>query len=631
MFFCRFQRRSADAVQHVDPKDILGRLFPFAQPDRSGFLELDRAMFVQGMHCNTSFSFLEPTPLHDQESGIVLATWSRIDNRGDLAEKLGLSKATIDQLCDSEVILKCYLKWGEECVDHLIGDFVFVLFDRKNQKIFCGRDHFGVRPFYYYLDDDRFFCATSLNGLMGQADIPVELRRQWMAEYLTNLSKSFDQTPYRGIKKLPPGHCLTVTPELHRLRQYFQLSCEPPLRLKDSRECVDAYREQLEEAVRCRLVSDHPIGSELSGGLDSSTVTAFAAKFLAPDLDRLHTFSFANCELEPEYIGAVIKAWALPHNHTFTAETLTPLGADRALTILGYPVEHGNANSHEPFYQLAEEQNIRTLLSGFGGDEFVTTIHGYLAPLELLMQHRYRDLYHILPGNPMMRLLRVGRRIQQRLATRNFTSQEYNPGFLATYKNRWPHQVVRPDLAEQYDLHQRYLDQARFDAGYTNLKKFTLEKRWHPFIPTRLENCSLMAAARKIEYRWPLLDVRLVNFFLRIPSMENFYRGMGRYLHRRAIAGVVPDLVTWKPGKGMGAPPSLADNENKGPGPQLSSDEMHPGLAEVIDTDKLGRQLAILATGQVKPENRFQIGRNLRAVKRLDHWLKHLPGDFSVI
>lgn len=633
MFFFQFHRQQEPRGHCVDCQAIIRRLSPFGSPDKSGFLETDRTLLVQCVNWNTATSTLEPAPFHDPQTGVAVVSWARIDNREELAEALGLAAADLLRLCDSELIVCCYLKWGEECIHHLIGDFVFALYDEKKNKVFCGRDHFGVRPFYYFLSRDRFVCATSLSALVGLEGIPIELDGQWLAEYLNHLSMSFDKTPYRGILKLPPAHCLTVTPENLLLRRYFELVIEPTLLLKDSREYVEAYREQLEIAINCRLTSDYPIGSELSGGLDSSTVTAFSAKMLSPALECFHAFAFALYELEPQYILAVSRAWKLPYSHIVTA-----WGADwdqtkaRALAVLGYPEEHANGSGHEPFYQLAEKFNIRTLLSGFGGDEFVTTIHGYLVPLELLVQNRLRELYSILPGNVFMRFLRLGRQVQKRIQTRNFTKQQYNPRFLQAFSRRWPHQLVRQELVTRFDLENRYMDTARFDAGYTDLKKFTLEKRWVSFVPTRLENCTLMAAARKIEYRWPLLDVRLVKLFLRIPSQENYHRGMGRYLHRRAVAGVVPDLIAWKQSKDMGAIPGLFSNED-GDCPQLSIGELHSDLVKLIDTEKLGRQLEDLTQRkdwQDQKEYWFQVRRNIGALKQLNLWLKGLPPGFRI-
>ena len=628
MFFLRFDRMHESPVDPMDARDVIQHLVPFGQADKSGSMEKGRVLLVQCVNWNTAPSTLEPAPLYDARSGIRIASWARIDNRADLADKLDISSSEAHRICDTKLILKCYLKWREDSVDHLIGDFVFVLYDEKERKIFCARDHMGVRPFYYFLSDERFFCATSLSALTHIKELPIHIRTQWMVEYLLHLSMSFDRTPYEGIHKLPPAHTLTVTPTHHRLRCYFDLSSEPELKLKDSREYVDAYREQLDTAIKCRVNTSYPLGSELSGGLDSSTITAYSAGFFDQPLTNFHTFSFALGELEPRHILAVSQACGLPYNHVFTDRHLNREGlVERSLKILGYPVEHANAVSHEPFYRLAEKFHIRTLLSGFGGDEFGTTIHGYMVPMEMILKRRYKDLFNVLPGNALFRFLRMVKLGFRKIQSHDFSLPEYAPRFHEAFSKRWPHQIVRPDLVEAYDLKQRFFDRARFDAGYTDLKRFTIENRWAPFVPTRMENCGLMSAARKVEYRWPLLDVRLVKLFLSIPSEENFYRGMGRYLHRRAIDGVVPKLVTWKRSKYMG---SIVRSDHSGPVDMdtLSITDLHPKLAELIDVNKLGEQIATMAPSKAGIDDglAFQCRRNGLAVKNLNQWLQQ---DFS--
>ncbi len=630
MFFVHFSRKQGPTGPDIEADPIIRLLTPFGEPDKSGHRRKDGLLAVQCVNWNTARSVLEPAPFFHSATGITIAAWARIDNRHELADKLGFSQKETDLFCDSELILHSYLRWQEDCVHHLIGDFVFALHDPGKQKIFCARDHMGVRPFYYYLSADRFVCATSVRPLQNLKDLSIHIREKWLVDYLTHLSMSFDRTPYEEILKLPPAHCLSVTSDNHRLRQYFTPDAEPELKLKDSREYVDAYREQLETAIKCRVDTTYALGSELSGGIDSSTITAFGARMFAQPLSRFHTFAFANSELEPQYILAVSQASGLPYNHVLTTQNL---GRDnhirRSLAVLGYPVEHGNAVFHEPFYQLAEKFNIRTLLSGFGGDEFCTTIHGYMVPLEMIMQGRYWDLFNILNGNVLYRFLRMVKLGAKKLRSKNFTRPEYTPRFYDAYNRRWSYQIVRPSLVRKYDLKQRYFDQARFDAGYTDLKKFTLENRWAPFVPTRMNDCTLMAAARKIEYRWPLLDIRLVRLFLSIPSEENFFRGMGRYLHRRAIAGVVPDLVTWKKGKDMG---NIAgqDSRLQARVEGFSVQEIHPALIEVIDVDKLANQVReITETGTARDMNRmFTIRRAIASVQNLSAWLKESePSD----
>lgn len=626
MFFLLFNRTSSAPPPSIDPQSVVKRLMPFAPPDASGFQRDDNALLVHCLYWNTSHSRLEQTPLRHDQSGLTAASWARLDNRDELARKLGIDPAALSGLCDTELILKSYLRWGEDCLDHLIGDFVFVIYDQQHRTVFCGRDQMGVRPFYYFVSDDLFVCATSLSAFRPLPGMSLEVDPQWVAEYLLQLSMSFDRTPYFGVKKLPPAHCLTITPENLRLRQYFALSAEPELRLKDSRDYVAAYREVLEEAIRCRLDSSYPIGCELSGGIDSSTIAAFAAKQMKPSLSRLHSFGFAFSELEPQYIMAVVQGCGLHNNHIVAGrQAVSEEINHRSLALLGYPVEHGNATFHEPFYRSAEQLGIRTLLSGFGGDEFGTTIHGYMVPMEMAVQGRYVELFNILPGNPLYRFLRLLKLEWRRRKSANFTITPRNPRFYQAFRQRWPHHIVHHELVRQYGLEERYFDEARFDAGYTDLKRFTLEKRWQPFVPTRMENCTLMAAGRRIDYRWPLLDVRLVRLFLSIPSEENFYRGMGRYLHRRAINGVVPDMVAWKPGKDMGAI-TVQQSDEMHTLQQLDLAGLHPLLDEFIDSEKLQHQMkqVPLFLNRFGDDRRFQFLKNIRNVQMLHQWLQHL-------
>ena len=132
-----------------------------------------------------------------------------------------------------------------------------------------------------------------------------------------------------------------------------------------------------------------------------------------------------------------------------------------------------------------------------------------------------------------------------------------------------------------------------------------------------------MAAARNIEYRWPLLDVRLVNLFLRIPSEENFFHGMGRYLHRRAVDGVVPDLVTWKKSKDMGLPVRNDVFNDASVSPSFV-EELHPELKDLVEVEKLAAQAKAMDQSETKKNTELfsQIRRNLHNVKTIDYWLK---------
>ena len=150
-------------------------------------------------------------------------------------------------------------------------------------------------------------------------------------------------------------------------------------------EYLEIYREKLNHAVKVRVQSNYPLGSEISGGLDSGTVTAYAALNYNCSLNDMHTFGFAQLEYEPSYILQVNQKYSIPNSY-INCNMYQAFNNNHSndIKVLGYPVEHGNATGHEIFYKKCAQNNVRTLLSGFGGDEFVTTIHCDLVLYELL-------------------------------------------------------------------------------------------------------------------------------------------------------------------------------------------------------------------------------------------------------
>ena len=588
----------------------------------------ENATLIQHTLWNTAESKADHNPVADSDTQLTIAAWARIDNREELAAKLNINAAN-PEISDSNFILSAYQKWGEDCVDHLIGDFVFVIFDGREQKMFCARDHMGVRPFYYHLSGDQFIFASSLMIFhqLESFDENFELKpsQQWMSDFLLELSMSSSTTPYPNILKLPPAHCLTLSAGKSHLRQYFQLSPETTLHLNSSQEYVDAYREMLEESIRCRLRSEYPLGTELSGGIDSSTITAYASRILPQPQSQLHAFAFSDYKKEPEYIDAVSHACSMAATHVFpySSDFQEEQLLSHSLNILGHPAESCFAIGEEPFYRVAEGFDIRTMLSGFGGDEFVTT-HGSLALIELLTRGEYRQLYRITRGNPLTRILRMLKLALRWLHIRN---RKYNPDFYETFSQRWLHQPVRDKWVAKFNLHQRYMDMAKFDAGYHNLNESLLGCRWGSAGSVRMENYSLMAAARKIEYRWPLLDVRLVKLFLSIPASEKFANGTSRFLHRRAIDGVVPKKVTWNPTKDMGP----LDNDVWDIPTGIALNDLHPALAELLDLEKLGTQMeSVLGQGADRESDEFlQISDNIENITYLNQWLHHTQEKFN--
>ena len=567
-------------------------------------------------NCWLAQSSCEGTPCLGQNSPLQITAWVRLDNREELAEKLNILSEQLVDYSDTALILKAYELYDEACTKHLFGDFCFAIYDTRTDTMFCARDQMGVKPFYYYIDERIFAFSTSLSIFHKLDCVPVKPSMAWASKYLlANLSMDFEKTAYEKIFKLPPASQITTTQTNISKQKYFEFHTEK-VSLNASEAYVELYQEQLERAIKTRIQTNHPLATESSGGLDSSTITAYAAKYFERPLHDLYTFSFAHHEEEAQHILSVSQRYNLSNNYVCCDALESKFGHTHALNILGAPVEHGNATHHQVFYDLAAQHQVRTLLSGFGGDEFVTTIHGDLYLYELLKNKQYRTLYTNLLGNPVTRALRLAKLRYKTTASGGKISRRMQHAF----QSRWPDTIISEDLVSAYGIQEEYQARGEFDHGYNNLDQFTLENRWAPFVSTRLENCTLMAASYGIEYRWPLLDPRLIQCFLSIPSSEKYKKGIGRYLHRKAVSGIVPDNITWKAGKYMGERVTTHTHASR------LNTSLHPDLLPLINLSKLEQQAKHLTEQQASsqdPSLTFQLRRNITQVNQLDNWLKH--------
>ncbi|WP_207459238.1 asparagine synthase-related protein [Azospirillum sp. SYSU D00513] len=626
MFAGTFLRRPGPAADPPAHDALIGVLDPYGNADRHGVWAEAPFLLAHALRFNTPESEHEETPYRCPESGLVIAAWARLDNREDLARALGTGRP-LDELTDPQLILMAWRRWGTGCVARLLGDFAFAIADPGARTLFLARDPLGVKPLYYRLDERQLRFATTAALFAAGGPWPAEPDPDWMARYLMGLSAHPTLSAYREVRKLAPGHWLLVAPDRTETERWFHWRDDPPPARRREERWVEAYRAVLEEAIRCRLRSGYPLGTENSGGIDSATITAYLARFLGEPGERLHGFGFAMSEQEPAFILETSRALGIVHNHIITA----PVEAgdayiERGLRVLGYPEEHGNATGHIPFYRECGLHGIRTLFSGFGGDEVVTN-PGHHLRQEMLDGGDYAGLWNILPGDPLRRSLRLAKAVALRRRR-----PEYNPRSRDAWLKRWHQRALRDEVATELDLFRDYMDSARYDAPFRRINDFILKHHLHDMqVTARLESCTLLAASHGIDYRWPLWDVRLVQQYLSTPSIEKAGPlGIGRYLHRRAIDGVVPGRVAWKPSKDMGT--SRLHETLKTTGLARMAGQahrqqahLHPALEALIDQDRWRGQIERAAKGSADGEFAFMFRRNTRAIRWLNAWLHGGP------
>ena len=329
----------------------------------------------------TPESLLESLPWCDRTTDMTITADARIDNRDELISLLDLKHLPAEKITDSKLILEAYHKWGVDCPHKLLGDFAFAIWDGKQQQLFCARDPMGIKPFYYYYTHNLFAFASEIKALFCLNEVKRELNELRIAYQLAGFLEDREITFYQDIYRLKAAHSLTIDKQKKQYRRYWAFDIDRRVKLSSDREYAEAFKELFTESVRCRLRSAFPVGSTLSGGLDSSSITCTARNLLSETDQQLHTFSaiFPNLPQsdlraidERHYMNAVKSAGGI-QARDIRADLLDPL-----LNWLWQeeePILSPNIYIHEGMYNCAKQQGVRVFLDGVDGD--TTVSHGW--------------------------------------------------------------------------------------------------------------------------------------------------------------------------------------------------------------------------------------------------------------
>ncbi len=514
------------------------------------------------MMFNTPESIAEVLPLHHSTNQISLTCTARLDNRDDLFRKLRVPVSETRNITDSALILLAYEKWGNECPNHLLGDWSFAVWDNRKQQLFIARDHFGVTGLYYFQNQQTFLFASSLKGLLALPDITHSLNPIGLVHRFPNIPRN-ETTCYNNVFRLTPGHTLTITTKKTIRQQYWHPEQAPDVRFQTDEQYLEAFNEIFIEAINCRLRSCRPVGSMLSGGLDSSSIATIAAKIMAQNNQRLQTFSSVplydtsgtigalNFGDETPFVNEICKAAGNIDSHSIHAENISPLtGISRILDILEQP-DFGSGNMYwiTALLESAQDQGIGTLLHGDMGN-FTISWAGNRDQLllSLLKQGRGISFYNEIKAWQYL----------------NHSSKT------ATLKS----QLIKPLMPQ---ILQRHLKGHRSHKRLNILNKNFVETMVLPrqknhikcnplkhvasphreiYAAYRSGLCTMaseIGAAYGLEIRSPSIDKRVLDFCLGIP--QNLYTrdGHTRLLIRRAMSDVLPDSVLWNHRKGKQA------------------------------------------------------------------------------
>jgi asparagine synthase (glutamine-hydrolysing) len=484
---------------------------------------------------------------------LVIAADARIDNRDELFDALGVPRAGRGQTPDSSLILLAYERWGDDCACRLLGDFSFAIWNTREQTLYCARDPFGCRPFAYRYDGAQFVFASDIKGVLA-GSAPRKLNEPLLAAYLQMRTYHAEKTLtfFEGIVKLPPGHLLKLTESALQVTRYWKPENAPETRLSSPDDYAENLRLLLQESVKCRLRSAFPVGSHLSGGLDSSAVSILAARGLRDDGSALTAFSWSpppepGASLKPgsEYnrIEAVCNQEQLICRYVpATVETFF-----RSFRC-DITVEPTALLAHEADVQnLAEAGGLRVILSGWGGDDAVSVgATNYFA--EYLLKHQWPELRKVIrthlgtAAGPTQKARRLAG-ILYSLVVPRLPDPLYSLTSRNTYL-RYRGTCIDPAFEKRY---RAQFGELRGPAWrkIAGIREQMCQRLDLGYITMRLEHWATSGARHGLEYRYPMLDKRLVEYVLGIPTAQLGAPGRNRALFRRAMRGVLPENADW--------------------------------------------------------------------------------------
>jgi asparagine synthase (glutamine-hydrolysing) len=517
---------------------------------------------------NTPESYHEVLPLKSRCGNYVIVSSARIDNRGELLKIFDIPADEQPATPDSTLILEAYRKWGEECHQHLLGDWVFAVWDHREKKLFIARDHHGLTGLYYFQHPRFFVFSSGLKGLLALPQVPCRLNEMRIAQILVAWPQHGFPTVYEGIERLPPAHCITVKQREVKVKRYWYLEDTPRLKLKSDEEYVEMFLEIYNEAVRCRLRSAGEIGATLSGGLDSGSVAALAARELEKEGKPLLAFSSAPlydvsgslAENRFDEVPYIKETAGNVGNIDLTfsrSEHITPLqGLERGLELHDEPV-HAASNLYWilSLWEAARDRGVNTMLTGAGGNNTISW-HGlgYLARLAWSLHWRtlYREFRAWRTIHPMSLLTAIKEQIVKPLV----------PLRLKHWRRRlrgrgqpWEnYSAINIDFARRIDLMEMMIRQGH-DPSFTPYAD-SRKNRYMGIKPGRsMVGCRLQqnGSGFGLELRDPTTDRRVLEFCLAIPDNQFVRNGQDRFLIRRAMAGILPHDVLWNMRRGQQA------------------------------------------------------------------------------
>lgn len=458
----------------------------------------------------------------------ILVYNGEIYNYKELREELYLQGYRFHTQGDAEVLLCAYDFWGEKCVEHFNGMWAFALLDKAKNKLFCSRDRFGEKPFFYYKDDKRFIFASEIKAILPfLKSIKVNIPAMIPFIVRGNVDCYKNETFFKDIYRLNPSQNLVVDLENLNFKKslYYEIATQE-IRVQNPAQHL---RMLLEDSIKLRLRSDVPIGSCLSGGLDSSCVNALIARF-NPNKNNfvaIHAKSTLKENDESEYAKRVAESLGIelyivePSKQDY----LEHLEA----VMLAQDEPFGSTSIYMQYLVMQKAHNlgIKVMFDGQGADEVFL---GY----ETYLPYIYKDLQHKISENDFFKTLKYFKYSKELILR-----EMQDIGAFETIFNR---------ISESSNIKLQYLNLESLQAifKFTDMFSFNMRELMQNNLQALLRFEDRDSMAFGVEARLPYLDSRIVDFVLNLPIEIKFQKGYLKYLLRTACEDLLPRDIIWR-------------------------------------------------------------------------------------
>lgn len=546
----------SDAIAHRGPDD------------KGSYEDVDNKIGL--VHSRLSIQDLSSSahqPMLSDDQQVVLVFNGEIYNFLELRSELISKGVKFNSNSDTEVLLNLYLQEGEQMLSRLNGIFAFAIWDKRSQSLILSRDNFGIKPLYYLFSNNNFYFASELKALVHILEDSNCVDLASIESYLTYLYCPGKGTPIKSIHKLLPGEAIVVQKGTIKRRwkwynlPIFQKKNKNSINEKDS---IEGVRNHLRKAVHRQLVSDVPVGAFLSGGLDSSSIVTFARE----KLKDIQCFTIETLgEQEKDTTDDLYYARKVAKHLNVSLDVVqissSKMASDIELLVktLDEPIADPAALNVLYISKLANEQGVKVLLSGAGGDDIFT---GYRRHYALNKEY----MWTWLPKKIRSKLKNISTKLNQnypisRRMTKLFSGAHLDENERMVNYFKW---IQRDDLKKLYS--SDFINQIKninpnsvmlnFLEGLPQNRSkldqmLALEQQFF-LTDLNLLYTDRMSMAAGVEVRVPFLDKELVEFAYNIPDKYKQKGKEGKWVLKKSLEGYLPQEIIYRPKTGFGAP-----------------------------------------------------------------------------